>query len=239
MVWDQAFEDSVLSDVNSYVGQRCPQIDFDLVVKYGYDGTINNTMKSYCNKLSKRMLGYNTVNGVDLASHGYKLKSITVRPDGRIKEYISFPAFNGNSLMVQGWEDSDLYKELTKRSLIMVFQYISRPVAYNQDNIVFGGGFFWNMDDSDMELVHEVWEDTKHKIIDRRMDEFIRAKDGRLAFVKPHGANGNDVYKCNDVVVKKESFWIQSDYMGRVVHANLDLQKYSSGTKDGSPSETA
>lgn len=218
------FEETVLDRVSSYIDRRCPEIDSELTSKFGYGSTINPHVKSYCSTLSKRMLGYTTCQEFNIESHGYAMKNITLKPNGEPKEHMSFRKFNGNEMMVQEWDQSAQYREFSQRSLMMVYLYTSKPVTYNQNNIVFKGAFFWTIDDSTMSEIKEVWEDTKRKIIDNKMDQFIRAKDNRVAFIKPHGANGRDVYVCNGETVQKESFWLKSSYIDGIVKKNLPIE---------------
>ena len=96
-----------------------------------------------------------------------------------------------------------------------------KPNDEARKDLVFKGAFFWNIPESDMDVVKDVWYDTREKIRELRMDEFVKASDDRISHVRPHGRNKEDTYPYMGKEYLKKCFWLNDKYVKDVIKDNL------------------
>ena len=88
--------------------------------------------------------------------------------------------------------------------------------------MTFKGSFFWIVPDEDLDVIKDVWEDTKSKVIEERFDEFIKSSDGRISHVRPHGRNSKDTYPYKGTDYVKKGFWLNMSYLRDVIYRELN-----------------
>ena len=140
-----------------------------------------------------------------------QIKTIRVEPNGTAKEEMSFKAMNFCELVEQEWEDSDLYQILTSKFFFVIFNHDKKEEPYRLSSIK-----MWNMPEKDLEIAHDVWEDTKAKIISGDFNQFVKIKDRRIVHVRTHGRDSNDLMITpQDTMQTKRSFWLNKAYLKR------------------------
>lgn len=221
--WDlgETFEEHVSRMLDRFVGMTCSQIELTL----GVD--LSSTSKQYYSMLVLSMFGVTKKKHIkEFDEANISIKTARIKLTGRPKESTSFPAFKSEELVNQSWETSDLFDQLDRELFIPVFQFnTTHPENEDRKSLVFKGAFFWYVPDDDMEVIRGVWEDTKQKILEERFDDFVKASDGRIAHVRPHGKNSLDVDTYNGKKFVKKSFWLNDTYMMDVISNHLQKRQ--------------
>lgn len=211
------FGELVRSRFDRFVGRTCEGIE-DMV---GHRP--NRGSKQYYRSLTMAMLGMpGKIRVKEFEEADITIKTIRVRPDGRPKESMSFPAFRYEDLVRQTWEDSDLLSQLDRQFLLVVFGFnTSDPSKEDKGDLTFLGAFLWYVPDADMEVIRGVWEDTRRKVLAEDFDHFVKASDGRIAHVRPHGRDSRDTYPYKGRGHTKRGFWLNDAYVRGVIAENL------------------
>lgn len=145
-------------------------------------------------------------------------KTVTLEKSGTLKESLSFPAIKWTELAQENeWEDSELYAILTSKFFFTVFKKTT------EDMPIFIGCFFWTMPTDDIEKMKQVWLDTKNKVIAGEYESFIGITDDRTGHVRPHGTKGATYPTPQSLTQKRQSFWLNSSYVKKVVVKELQL----------------
>jgi len=149
-----------------------------------------------------------------------KIKTISLESDFNINEHMSFPAINWVKLHNESmWEESELYKQMTRRYLFVVFQKHSSGDVLSS---VLMKAFFWTMTAHDLRLMESLWNDTKRKVANDDYSHFISISDDRVGHVRPHDKKGlrNSPTPQGDLE-KKMSFWINKSYIHKLIMSRL------------------
>lgn len=172
--------------------------------------------KSCLYDLSKDLLGKNllevfTVNNI-------KLKTIRLEKSGKQKESMSFKNIVYKDIVKEVWEKSQFYNEVTSQFCFFVFQKTNI-----ENKIIFVGLFFWEINQKDLCIVKEVWQNTKKKIISGDFNNFIKASDGKIAHIRPKGSNAKDTMISTGFgQQKKYCFWLNRNFIYKQLLGNLD-----------------
>ncbi|MFL0266820.1 Sau3AI family type II restriction endonuclease [Candidatus Clostridium radicumherbarum] len=160
-----------------------------------------------------------------------KIKTIRVEKDNKIKESMSFPTFKFKEIVETSWEDSYLKRILGEQKyLFLVFK------KNENDELVFKGYKFWNIPFQDLLEVKKVYKRTvdiikegvkieeqvtKKGII--RKNNLPSMRENPVCHVRPHGANGQDVYELPDGRwMSKQCFWLNNGYVFNQVKDLID-----------------
>lgn len=213
----ETFEEHVLHMLDRFNGKTCSQIEMELGVN------LSSSSKQYYRMLVLSMFGVTGKKHIkEFVEANISIKTVRIKLTGRPKESTSFPAFKSEELVRQTWESCDFFDQLDREQFIPVFQFnTTHPEDEDRKSLVFKGAFFWYVPDDDMEVIKGVWEDTKQKILEERFDDFVKASDGRIAHVRPHGKNSEDVDTYNGKRFVKKSFWLNDTYMMEVIASHL------------------
>lgn len=77
---------------------------------------------------------------------------------------------------------------------------------------------FWSIPQNDMDVLEQVWIDTKKKIQKGDFEHFIKASENKIGHVRPKGQNALDVMEAPDgTMQKKKCFWLNSSYIKAMV----------------------
>ena len=145
-------------------------------------------------------------------------RAVTLEKSGSLKESLSFPAIKWTELAQElEWEDSELYSILTSKFFFTVFKKTT------EDMPIFIGCFFWTMPTDDMEKMKQVWLDTKDKVIAGEYERFIAITDDCIGHVRPHATKGATYPTPQGQTQKRQSFWLNSSYVKKVVVKELKL----------------
>jgi DNA mismatch repair protein MutH len=129
-----------------------------------------------------------------------ELKTVKLEKSGVLTESMSFPYIRYDEIIYEKWESSTLLEQLSKRFLFVVFKK-------NEDGEPFLLKLkFWNMPNKDLEVMKEVWDDAKRKILVKDYNNFTKISDRKIGHVRPHDVKGPN--KC---------FWLNSSYIKSIV----------------------
>mgnify|MGYP002516249467 CR=1 FL=1 len=214
---EETFEEHIVRRLDRFVGRTCREIEEEL----GVD--LSSRSKQYYYMLVLSMFGVTKKKRIkEFVEAGITIKTVRTTLTGRPKESTSFPAFRSEELVMQSWEDSDLFNQIDREFFIPVFQFRTKhPEKEGRKDLVFKGAFFWYVPDDDMEIIKGVWEDTKQKILEERFDDFVKISDRRIAHVRPHGRNSKDLDTFRGTKFVKKGFWLNNAYMMEVIRSHL------------------
>lgn len=173
--------------------------------------------KNYKRILACRILtGKNSRKIEELEKANMELKVVTLEPSGKLKESLSFPAFDYKDLVNQKWDDgitgeiADFHELLeSKKFLFVVFQKIK-----GSKEIVLKKVMFWNFPMEDLDEAKSVFEKTVKCIEEGKYSNLPRIRDNRVAHVRPHGRDGNDKIETPQHTMEmKRCFWLNARYI--------------------------
>ena len=123
---------------------------------------------------------------------------------------MSFPAMDYCEIASQEWEDSSFYEYLTGKFIFPIFTYNkNKPNDYILDSVR-----VWNMPEKDLDIVKDVWYDTKEKILNGDYEHFIGLGEKRIAHIRPHDRKAYyNTPTPQGYLQKKKSFWLNASYI--------------------------
>lgn len=145
-----------------------------------------------------------------------ELKVITLEPDGRLVESLSFPHFEYLKIVNEEWEKikgmpySSFHELLeTKKFLFVIFQKVSKS-----NELKLKGFKFWNFPQTDISTVQTVFEKTKDCIRNGNYQQLPKISDDMIAHVRPHAKNALDRLPTPQGTTEiKRSFWLNAKYI--------------------------
>ena len=162
-----------------------------------------------------------------------EIKAIRVQTNNKIKESISFPAFQFTELYDDSWITSDFKERLEKKFLFVFFKEVNGE--YFLEKVT-----FWNMPFEDRNECRKVWlkmkkviqtgniikgyrEQKDGKIV--RLNNFPKKTESHVAHVRPHGKDATDTYPLpinelttNENAYTKQCFWLNHDYIAKEIY---------------------
>ncbi len=149
-------------------------------------------------------------------------KTIRVQKNGKIRESMSFPTFRFTEIIDEEWETSQLHEYLEPAKFMFV---IFRENDHGE--YVFERVKFWNIPARDLQEVQRVWERTVKVIragVKLKSDGKVthnnlpKAKESRVAHVRPHAQNARDTYPLPDGrEMPKQCFWLNNSYIAEQI----------------------
>ena len=211
------FEEYLIAKVTPYFGKT----DRELMRMFG----VETTAKNINEVLLAKMLG---VQGKiayteEFQKAGIVPKTIRVRPNGTIKESMSFPTFDFIKLSQETeWEESEFYNYLAPtKFLFVIFQ------ENDSGQLVFDRIKFWNIPNEDLEEVRIVWKRTVSairegvKLIPTSAgisNNLPKSSESRVSHVRPHGRNAADKLPLPDGrMMTKQCFWLNNTYIAEQI----------------------
>jgi len=198
-----SFEDYVLSQLKPYyntnVDSLCERFD------------VQKNNKSFTYLLAKKMLNIEKDKIEEFEKSNIRIKAIRVNKNGKIKESMSFPAFEYMKIIKEtDWYESELYDMFSSaKYLFMIFQF-------NENNeLYFKRAMFWHIPESDLNgEVRKVWEETINRIKNNNYNDLPKMKDNTVCHVRPHARNSKDTFPTPDgKAAVKKCFWLNSNYI--------------------------
>ena len=137
------------------------------------------------------------------------LRSITLDNDGRLKEHVSFPAFDYFELeREKDWETSSIREMFTKRFFFVIYQKDGEGKKRLRKVM------FWSIPARDLEEVEKVWDRAKECIRRRDYAELPKVADNRVSHIRPHGRNSQDMVDVPGGGRQvKRCFWLNREYV--------------------------
>ena len=196
----------------------------ELISTLQIDTKAKNINNIIATKLLSSFAGGRPITLKMLEGFKIKLKTVPVTKTGRVKESMSFSPIDFLSIATETWDDSSLKKLFTDyRFLFFVFK--------EDDNgeVLLSKVKLWQMPDSDLPEVKNVWEKTV-SIVKKGVtvtkngrvstNDFPKARDNRVAHVRPHARDSADVLPLpNGSMYVKQSFWLNSSYVAAIIGA--------------------
>ena len=203
---ESELEVKVIEALRPFIGKNPEQIESILKEH------LNPKSKSYFRSLADRMLRFSPDINLELSQKEVSIRAVRLQKNSVPKESLSFPAFKFDDMVGQEWETSDLKKQLENRFLFLVFR-----IQEDDSDILFVNASFWSIHEGDLEKISFVWEDTKRKILEEKFDSFIPKTADILAHVRPHAQTASDTQTYNGKQYKKYSFWLNNNYIGKIL----------------------
>lgn len=209
----QTLEDYIISKVRPCYGMT----RHALMDRFGVD----SSAKHLNELLLARMLGVRgrIAHTEEFQKAGIVPKTIRVQRNGKIRESMSFPAFDFIELSREtSWEESALYGYLAPTRFLFVIFQERDDGAYVFDRVM-----FWNIPNEDLEEVRRVWERTVQTV--RRgvhltqtprgiTNDLPKQSESPVAHVRPHGRNAADKLPLPDGrMMTRQCFWLDHTYI--------------------------
>ncbi len=196
-------ETAVLNLFQPYIGLTSKEIE----AKLGKE--ING--KSRYALIARKIIGYSRKSDsfYEFDAANIQIKTIRIENNEKIKEDMSFKNIRFKEIVNQEWEDSDLYQELTSKFIFVVFHRTADGQDYYLKNVK-----FWNMPESDLDIVKETWERTRLQIMANQMNNLPKKKDYPIIHVRTKGENSHDLMETPvGTMETKRCFFLSRDYV--------------------------
>ncbi|AMC94477.1 hypothetical protein AOC36_10975 [Erysipelothrix larvae] len=226
------FKGKSLTEIDELVGEEVPR----------------KGNKQYIRSYISRMLkvGQDSLDSLEeFSKANIKIKTIRISKNGKIKESMSFPAFDFEEVANETWEESDIRNMFSSTIfLFVVFEEIDDSIREYK----FKGAKLWNMPTSDLENeIRWVWERTNHILNNELIlsikgkkiyNNFPKMSDSKISHVRPHAKNRsvtNQLPKSTNIIIDntdgtvdssiytqnhrftKQCFWLNSDYVLSII----------------------
>lgn len=211
------FEKFIIGKIAPYYGKS----QEELKTLFG----VTSNAKNLNDILLGKMLGIkgSIANTAEFKKAGIKPKTIRVQRNGKVKESMSFQAFDFIRLSKEeSWENSEFYNYLAPNKFMFVIFQEDTNGQYVLNRIM-----FWNIPNKDLEQVGIVWEKTVQIIrqsVELKMqnkpfqNNFPKKADNPVAHVRPHGRKASDQLPLpGGQMVTKQCFWLNNTYIAEQI----------------------
>jgi DNA mismatch repair protein MutH len=145
---------------------------------------------------------------------GVEVKTVPVKPNGRLAEAMSFPSFVHEELAFETWEDSDLLGRLNRILIVPVHRARGASLA----GTTLGRAFFWSPPEEDLVGIQREWETYRDLIADGEANRLPKASDTRYIHVRPKARDSRDRDMApGGFEVIRKSFWLNQRYLESVI----------------------
>lgn len=147
-----SLEDLVKARIGEYAGMTN--------IGLGDRFDLNPRSKNFNALLTKVMLGVGRENEIaEFSKAGIIVRTIRLECNGRIREHVSFPAFEFADLLAETeWEDSEFGKVCNSKFLFVVFKENEQRVYELR------GCEFWSMPSEMVDAAEATWEETRRVV---------------------------------------------------------------------------
>ena len=163
----------------------------------------------------RRLLGLPaTGRSGEFERYGIEVKTVPVKPNGRLAEAMSFPSFVHEELAYESWEDSDLLGRLNRLLIVPLHRARDTSLA----GTTLGRAFFWSPPEADLVGIRREWESVRDLIAAGQANSLPNASETQYIHVRPKGRDSRDRDTAPggfDVV--KKSFWLNQLYLESVL----------------------
>ncbi len=213
---NKSIEDLILEKFSPYIGLTVEEI----LEKFNLSKSAGKSRYAY---LARSMLGVKGNKIEEFEKANVVMRVIRPEHNGRLVESISFPHIRYNEVIHETWTESTFYETITSKFLFVIFQKIEGSKEH-----IFRGIKFWSISEADLEIVHDVWEDTLEKIRRNDYDNFVRMAEDRIVRIRPHARNREDkTMGADGNMYLKKSFWLNAKYIDeRVLNPFFDEKDF-------------
>lgn len=209
----EGFEDAVLQRLESYEGRTLAEVAKLLVVPI-------SKAKSAAAILVRRAIGVLDEKALirEFKERGIQIKIVPLSPAGRPYEAMSFPKFNHMEVWKEEWEESDLLQQLDR---MLVVPLVRAERKTPKERQVWGRAFFWSPSADQLNGIECEWRDYCRRIQAGEANKLPGASQTRYIHVRPHARDSRDTELAPRVgQVVKKCFWLNQDFIARVVAEN-------------------
>jgi DNA mismatch repair protein MutH len=205
----RSLKELVIARLSAYYGMNERQLYAKFKV------AVNTKPKHRYNLITRKMLGVGEKSRIEeFDKANIVVRTVRLERNERLKESVSFPAFDYHDLVKEDWETSTLKNDFLARSFLFVV------FKGDKGSAVFEKAFFWAFPAKNMNKAKIVWSKTVEAIRTGNESQFPRISDDLLLHVRPHGRDGSD--KSMTPGGKwwiKRCFWLNSGYLrGEILH---------------------
>jgi DNA mismatch repair protein MutH len=202
----KTLEQTIVDSFLPYYGKT------EAAIKTKYGLTYSKSDKAKANKLAKAILGITKNHIAEFKKAGITSKTITLEKSGAFSEEMSFGQIRYKDIIHEDWENSRFYQVLSNKMFLIIFQ------KDNNGDLRLKKVMFWNMPESDLEIVEKVWSETKEKIKNNDFNNFVAIRDKRIAHVRTKGTDSTDLMDTPfGTKERKRAFWLNSSYLKGVI----------------------
>lgn len=213
-----SIEEIVVSKFKRFYGLTVEQISERVRSQYRSDA------KNYFATLTKLILEVNPDDSIEeFLKADIVVRTVRLRENNMPQEDVSFPNFKFEEIVNQEWDNCDFKSWLERKYLFIFYQY-------KEGKLYLIKAKFWNMPYADILEAKKVWEKTKEivsageivssKIGKIRKTNFPSKKFSRVAHVRPHASNSDDVFPLPIMDrltgashYTKHCFWLNNAYI--------------------------
>ena len=209
---------------------------FEIEKELGLDYT--KISKQHYSSIANHIMGVKEETEIEeIKKANIKLKVIRLNSKEIPVEHISFPTIDFIKLSKEEWDESEFKIMIEETKFLFVVFKIDYPKMnlFNKFTPEEKRKYtklykvkLWNMPMNDIENnLKDVWEKTKNIAIEgvkvkvvngRRYNNFPKAKENKVAHVRPHAKNVKDTSPLpNGKEFTKQSFWLNSKYIGEIL----------------------
>ncbi len=185
--------------------------------KLGKMLNIESSAKSRFALYARAILGYSEKNKsfYEFDAANIQIKTIRLEKNGKPKEDMSFKNIKFKEIISQEWEDSDLYQELVSKFIFVVFRKTQDEKDYYIEKVK-----FWNMPESDLDTVQEVWEKTKLRSLLKEFYNLPKKSENPIIHVRTKGKDSSDLTETADgSLITKRCFFLNNTYIASILRA--------------------
>lgn len=229
------FEEYITNKINSFSDQKIEDL-----FKIHFDGKIPTAKNKY-SLLINRLLGVKTKYIDEFEKANIQIKTIRRQKNGKVKESMSFPAFNIIEFINEEWEESELY------SMFMETKFLFVVFDETNDGFRLSGSMFWKMTEEMINTtLKEEWELAKKIFTDgiiltptiQRNNKIVvknnlpTKAETEITHVRPHASlsyyvindmrygsgklTHTDLLPNGDRMVK-QCFWLNNNFIKKII----------------------
>jgi len=209
---EQTIEEVVQDKFKGYIGLTGEQILKKL--KWQPDANSKNQKRLIVNRILTGT-GSNKIEEFEKAN--ITLRAVALEPNGKLRESISFPAFDYKDLITQEWYDEEtgemsaFHAQLeTQKFLFIIFQKIA-----GTKDVVLRGFKFWNFPAQDMGEAERVFKLAQERIREGDYKKLPKTSESPVAHVRPHDVKGKSIETPQHTQEKRRCFWLNAKYIER------------------------
>jgi DNA mismatch repair protein MutH len=203
---ERTLEDLVVERFEPFIGKDIDQISLELGIAAKKNAkNFNDIITKTILKVKDRMIEFEKADIV--------VKSIVLETSGRLKESVSFPAFDYIELdKERDWGSTKIRTMFDRKFFFVIYQ--KRP----DDKKVLRRVMFWTIPSKDLLEVKKVWQSARKCIHEGNYEDLPRISDNPVSHVRPHGRNALDVVPTPDGgMTMKRCFWLNARYIAEQV----------------------
>ena len=200
----ETFEQVIERKFSRFYGKSIAVIEDSLGVTIGGGKAMNYN-------LCRSILGVQTAKIAEFEKADLQLKTISLNPNGVLKESMSFKNVYFCDIINEDWEDSYWFETISKRFLFVVFR---KSEDGEKRHAILERVIFWTMPVKDYPFAEALWKDTKQKVEDGDYMHFVKSSENPVCHIRPKGEDSTDLMPTpQGTLEKKKCYWLNRRYV--------------------------